>query len=62
MYGKLIIWKEYRARSHLKSPDSMCLEEASCARGDAITPGLPLLVQDHFVDPMHRRTLNYFEL
>lgn len=38
------VWKTYHleiVQSNLKLTDSVCLEETSCASGDAITLGLP---------------------
>lgn len=54
-------FRNYGAQSNVKLTDSACLEEASCALGDSIMSGLPLLVQNHFVHQTSR-TLNYCEL
>ena len=54
MYGKLIIWKQNRAKA-IKSSQTVCLEEASCLAS-------PWLAQDHLVDHTHRRTLNHYEV
>lgn len=43
-------FRNYGAQSNLKLTESVCLEEASCALGNSIKSGLPLLVQNHFVD------------